>query len=401
MRGYWLGLALMASACGDLEDGPAFGPVTIRILADGLPDAGAPVVFHDPAGEVLAFVLTSADGLARHDLFPRGGMVSAVTQFGDLETVAGVLPGDSLMLGNFYPNLDANEMQVLADPFPGATNYILSSTESTSFTSTLPFYVSCSQPLIDLAATAVDANGTSLAYAVELDAPFVPNGTTSLPAWQTDWQTSRLVVSAPPGGGYSAIAIGGTMLQGEVSVRGGAVSLSLDGPATFTFQQLPDGPDRAWYAMLLLFRWQQSWWNIDYRAGLPDLVAMDVERDFLPAPAVVLRDVGTDRPTIDWIADASVVVDGIRASLEWDDAGGFGAWYVIAPNVGEITFPALPDALASYRPTGAFSGEASVTLVESSRYASYASMRHAPEDYLDFPATGDLHVQMSSATTDF
>jgi hypothetical protein len=75
--------------------------MSLRVQNSGLPLADLAVVFHDADGEVLGQTTTDADGVASGEV-AEGGMVTVIGGTTRL-TVAGVEPGDDLVLG--YPRI--------------------------------------------------------------------------------------------------------------------------------------------------------------------------------------------------------------------------------------------------------------------------------------------------------
>ena len=108
------------------------GPVTLTVtLSDGTPDPGVRVYFQNTDSSLVASTTTDAAGTASAVMAPFG-YVTAIGAYappgtaipGDVETFAGVLPGDQLQLSQ-PASVTGVSVTVLAppDPEPGAAEY--------------------------------------------------------------------------------------------------------------------------------------------------------------------------------------------------------------------------------------------------------------------------------------
>lgn len=112
-------------------------PVRITITNDGVAQEGVDVYFQNPDFSLVAKVATDANGTAQAVVMP-GAYVTAVNPFpppvltglasDDLQTYAGVQPGDSLLLSQGAPPLMLTNFDVVADLDPNASQYRVWST---------------------------------------------------------------------------------------------------------------------------------------------------------------------------------------------------------------------------------------------------------------------------------
>ena len=95
MRHALLALALVGCNADATPDGPP-GPVTVLVTRGGVAVADAPVVFHAPAGDVVATLASDGSGRATHEL-EYGGMVTVVDPSArtSLVTVTHAIPSET------------------------------------------------------------------------------------------------------------------------------------------------------------------------------------------------------------------------------------------------------------------------------------------------------------------
>lgn len=398
---------------GGGDPGPATGELSILVLVGGVPEPGVDVVFHSGEdGAVRAHLATDSAGRAS-EVIDRGDAITIawLDDFSDRElvTFTDLKPLEDLTveLSLGFDSPVNTTVEIVADPFPGAVDYIVDHPCGLQFSGdpggTIELLDECFDPPgnLDIAIDAEDADGEPVAWTVARDVPVSENGsvTITMPAWRTDFDTVHYEFTATGSNGPpSALLMSGTLVDGTVVAGNSSAGAAL--PGTATMPRLPPGPEQALLTMLLA----DGSWFIDVDPEFPDAVTIDAA-DALPGPVTVsAAGLGLSaRPEVTWSGPSVPGHDATIAILSWDD-GSWNRWSVYArPRAtGDLTFPALPDALAAFRPDGADEATLSVNHVESSRIFGYGDFRREGHlRYLDFPASGAQTVRIWWGETEY
>ena len=389
-----LAAVLLAAAC-DSED--AAGPPRVRILEDG-PVAGRDVVFHAPDGSVVTHVQTGADGVAAAEVSP-GGMVTIVYTSGETVralTVMGVEPGALVDVGWGWRIARAvllGKVSVTAPgAFAGAAVYVLQIPCASVYTGSVAAPIA-----MDVTSTCVDANGRLQLLAVVHDGSFLPKAFSfvrdidfgahtaaeTLPPWRTDWQDVAVELGNPPDAVSDASASltlrpSTSSLQGDSVTRswtGGTLSFPLRTPRGFAdavsyevdVWSIPGRPSE---------RSRQGVFGTWPATGIPPTLSVDAAADLLPRLHTAVLD-ATDpaRPRVTWSATGDIAgATALRVEIAW---GRASTWAIVAPagTPLPLTVPALPDALAAFRPPDAAATRVDVFAIDAPSLGGYAAYR--------------------------
>jgi hypothetical protein len=376
------------------EHDAGFGVVEVLVLGrfenSGVPIEGAPVLFHDAGGALIARAESDAEGRASAEV-QGGGMVTVIDRDERvLTTVLGAQPGDQLVVGARVGPATAAGNATVNVP-AGGTAYSVRGpcVTGSGSTTAIAAYVLDSCP----GAAPVLALRNPSAPDAFLYAPDVTIGdgdTVDLPG---SWQTI----------GSIDLDLGG-FADGDV--------------ATVTAWLLVDGQKIAPIAA------SNTPTAVPYPTGIGDGTLLEATASNLTA--------GTFHRIVDhpgtavtaWAVEAADLlpapdlVAATGSGATWD-AGGEGhdgtmvaiatmgekgssgpTWFVIAPpDAGEVDLPALPSDLAGEWSGFLFVSGAQVVAIDSSLVDGYDAFRAEPtsSSYVPAELTGPVQVRMASA----
>ena len=390
-----LAAMLLLAACDSAD--AARGPASVRILEDG-PVAGRDVVFHAPDGSVVTHVQTGADGVAAAEVSP-GGMVTVVyTESSTVRalTVMDVQPGDVIEVGwgwRLGRSVLLGEASVTAPgAFAGAAVYVLQIPCAAVYTGSLAAPIA-----MDVTSSCVDANGRLQLLAVVYDGSFLPKAfsfvrdidfgahtaAVTLPPWRTDWQDVAVELRNPPASA-SDVSASLTLRPSTSSLSGDGVSRSWTGGALSFPLRLPRGfADAVSYEVNVWSipgrpgeRSRQGVFGTWPATGIPPTLSVDAAADLLPRLHTPLLD-ATDlaRPRVTWSATGDIAgATALRVEIAW---GRASTWAIVAPagTALPLTVPALPDALAAFRPPDAATTRVDVFAIDAPSLGGYAAYR--------------------------
>lgn len=402
-----LASSILGAACSG--DGAAGEPVqtglvTVTVLVGGLPAAGEDVVFHDADGNVLEHLVTGSDGSGSVSrVIDRGDMVTAahVDEYGDRElvTLANLAPLEDLRFEFFsWDEPVVTTAEISAELFPGATDYVahypcgLSLSTDPSFSPDLEADCLDAGGRFDVGVTAEDDVGVPVAWTVRTNVPVVEAGTTTvaMPPWRSDFDAQDFEISSEPPTSTPGTLIAATLVQRHVEVASTSTAFS-ELPFSTSLPMLPPGPDQTRLVMLLT----DGSWLIDIDSANGPFVAD--ANDFLESPVMAADGFGTTRPTASWAGVPTASLDATLVRLFWEPpSGDWNTWSVFRKptGTGSLEFPALPDALAAFRPDSAVEGSMSVQHLESTAFFGYGDVRRGGFlEYLDFP-DASAHYRM-------
>ncbi len=425
-------VALGAMACGDDEGGSGAtvdagpradsGPDSdsgttaeacgIQVLDSGnllaASEVGLIVSFNRPDGSLIGTAFTDVDGIARRDdcvpdtMISTGGELSIFPGTGApptaLFTIAGVQPGDTVVVGEEWPPAVPSSRFSITSP-SNSTASNLAYTLYTSCTGdyahtpggTTEFDISsraCSPTFDTLAVvrnTDIVGPHNIVGYAEALDTTYVPGGTSTvtLGSWVTLASSPTMDFNASNAPAFA------TQLYTEVRQRRG--SRYYNGPWLY-FNDLSSAVQHLFPLFPIdFFDTQEVFIDLSFndiapavyggplggrsnsRAGLggaptATTTSIDLAATLLPrlAGVVVSSPGSVARPVISWFTDGTADADGAVFRIAWgngwpdgDPMGPpgpslrpRGVWLFVTPDAaaGTLTAPALPDGLAPLAP---------------------------------------------------
>lgn len=388
-----LAAVVLLAACSSEE---ARGPASVRILEDG-PVAGRDVVFQASDGSVVSHAQTAADGAAAAEVSP-GGMVTIVDA-GDSAvralTVVGVQPGDVIDVGwgwRLQRSVLLGPVSVTAPAHAGAAVYVLQVPCAAVYTASVsaPIAMDVTSTCVDadgrlhLLGVARDASAFPMAYSFVRDIDFSAHAAAvTLPAWRTDWQNVTVELTNPPGAVSDASA--SLTLEPSTSTLSGESVYRSWTAGTLSFPlQLPRGfADAVRYEVLVSSlpgrpteRSRQAVSGTWPAATIPPKLPIDATADMLPRlHTPVLEATDPARPRVTWTATGDLAgATALRVEIDW---GRSFTWAIVAPVDAPLplTVPALPDALAAFRPPGTAVTRVDVFAIEAPSLGGYAAYR--------------------------
>lgn len=331
---------------GDAGTDAGSGPVNVIVERDGSRRAALSVIFHDGSGAVIETVVTDAEGEATSTV-PDVGMVTVVTEDTDatrLFAVQGVRPRDTIRF-ELPTNLDTNrELRVsLPGPHPGATSYRVSSfcfsSDSFDDASMVSFGCDIAGRTRVLAVAQSSPPAWSLRYTYD-DAVDV-----TMPAWQTE---STLMSVRVGRDGFTDVGLSAGV--GDLAWMGQSVLAVGDATSeTISIPSLPIDIIVSAFGTRASTPSLTSVVSRFYRAG--ELSGFDEDLGATPA-ITALETVRDDpsRPGIGW--SGTGVRTGVEVVMGYTPDALPVFWTITSPpDSVVVSVPALPDELASLRPT--------------------------------------------------
>jgi hypothetical protein len=407
-----------ASASGGARPALPSGTATVIVFDDGTPASDRAVIFSDASGTVLANTKTAKDGSASGPMTARG-MVTVANSASDghLMTVMAVEPGERIVIGEQEDEGGATERvcsAALSIPslHPNATHYAVSvgvNEVAAAGPGTPVALAVLKRFIVDgkvrALAFARDDSGRTLAYAhVLLDGCARTDAgagkiTATLPAWSTDFR--KLTIEAS-GGDH------GTIEASIKLVPPGADAFSLGtreaphaGETKLEFLAPRPLGTRAKTKVEVTYEDGHDHAEIEeQRAELPETTKIALDEKLLPRIRDAIVDgQGTPRPSVRWSATRSVAsADAIVARFGWP-ATREHVWTIVAPpdSPARLVVPALPDAMAEWRPDSRPITVA-VGVVETSFWNGYGDVKRKGLASIEAPPPADVVTIRSSAT---
>jgi len=406
-----LGL-LVALACGDddgggnntVDAGPR--PDADDTDADVTPTVGTcgvvtygegvSVVFSNPDGSIIGTETTDVDGKASRTDCVQGTMLTVAYNFAggfssdwDLTTIAGVNPGDTVMMGgeggmkpsSLYADLNvATSADVSAFPGAAFTVVQLGCTGSDNDIGVLYNFTNLSPSClgtdsnVDVLALLYDEGENPVAYAMQKDVPITQGAPgnnaqnlVTLGAWTalSSPLEYAFTVSNPPAGAEINFVGMGTAVD-FAWFNGDQGGTEVNPVDTFTIEGLPSdfGELSAWSSTFITsgadifygINPAVTFTGVTGYSSYTDTVQLDAAATVLPrVVAMVVTSEEVSRPVINWFVNGSMAeADGFMAGFFYGPIsdGPRGQWIVLAPAGSETSFklPALPDALADAAP---------------------------------------------------
>jgi hypothetical protein len=385
MRGLAI-TCLLVAACGDdgvhhlgdapradapSIDGATSGPVSLRLMLDGVPQPGIDVYFQDAASGLIASVPTGTDGVATATM-DAGGYVTVIQPFpivgkgstvGDVRTFAGVKPGDQLRIDEVTPTFMSITVNVTVPVEPNAIGYDVYTTcggKNTLVTAggsggspTGDIYLNNCGATTDMLVETTDANGQPASWffhpsVAVSDLATVTLTDTYVP--RTDTTLSFTNVPAP----YEALAFGNTSIsprgplydvQYATSVTAGAASKMFPRPAfagATTVTSIHPTPTNLIGSQSVV-----EW-------GPASVVAFDLSGALLPLYETTPT-FSASTHAVSWTAAAGAapdfVVSEVYAQRFTAPPNNAWKWRIVAPYATTVTLPVLPASAAQYNIT--------------------------------------------------
>lgn len=370
------------------------GTASVRVFDDGTPAAGRAVVFHDAGGGVLAWTKTDAAGRASGPM-TLGGMISAVygTSAAHLVTVTAVEPGDALVIGEEEdeggPGKTACIARVSVPPPPAKTartSISLGVNATELVDPKRPQRASVLERFLvggrfRVLAEAFDADDRPVAHALGwfegCDRDAGGDAVDArLEAWSADYRTFSIALDgALPAGAKASATLALTPEGADAFVRAGRETTT-ERP-TFAFVAPRALGTRGDLEIEVAYDERDHAVFEEKGAALGETMALDLRERLLPRVTdAVVEEARSARPVVRFRVDGSPArADAAVVRLAWPPTREH-VWTVIAPPTtpGRIVLPALPDALASYRP-GRDPVTVAAALVEASSFAGYEDVK--------------------------
>jgi hypothetical protein len=389
--------AVLAACPAEGPTGPVTGPATITILGGG-PVQGVEVLFHEPDGSVRSRALTGADGKATAVVAPGAlatvvGFFPGTTNAYSLDTVAGLNPGDAVLVGTPTPlPMATGQVDVtLPGDFVGASSYRvdIGCGYATAAASDAPVSVlvrsSCGTT-VSAVAVAIADGGIELAFSTATDiplsgAPPALAGSITLPAWTTDFGSLALTASSAPAGAsllYSTLEPrrNGVRFHGSEALAsvapGGSAALALPfarGLGTSSrlsvsvmYAPLGPGGNGTWMANDVD---PSTPGSIDLTAGVPPRLSPPSVSGAPGALTASWTSAGTD-PSL----------DAQFLDLVWPGTSSDHYWRVmLPPGPTSFAFPTIPDDLAAWLPPPGAPSLGGIRAVDMSTVVGYQAFK--------------------------
>lgn len=417
------GLALLA-ACPS-SDEPWTGTARITVSdPGGSLQPGVDVVFHAPDGSVVAHVQTDGSGSASATI-EAGALVTVARSYSgiwDLVTVAGLEPGDALVLAPFpsiyYGGTVVGSASVT---YPGALegadqySVILGCNSSdwqyTPDPQTVQLISWCGDAVDAVGIASSAADGT-IGWATALGVPVTGtapdrSATIALGAWRTALAALRLTLDDPPAdaaGVYASLtprrngflwySTANAQSQTLAPPASASVAIPFAGDL-FTSGRLEVRLDYAWSGSGL-----DAGLLLSNETSLADR-AIDLAAEFLPRVSAMTLVEGATGWEASWtVAARDPRIDATFLGVTWGEISEQRRWSVLLPpGRTRFRFPALPDALAEFLPLEASPvlGKG-VTDWDLSTVPSYREFRASQLAFLlgSLPEQGDWTLRSSS-----
>lgn len=385
-----------SSSMTDMGPPPAGAEATALVLRGGLPAANVTVAFHDADGAVVAVVATAADGRASAAI-AEGGMITVPVERGgtggELDTVTGVAPGETITFGlpaNLVAGNEIGKIRVESTPVLNTPAYTLDAgCHARDVASVSP------APEIGIGAACVTAAGTAsvlmvsrtqdglpYSWASGTDVRVSSNGTANvvLSPWSAEFEGVNVISRNIPDGSIGLLGAAAAV-HDDVPFRALAVAnevTAYPGATSSFILGYPKYGEGFEYRVELVFGVDQDVTGksviVARVSGTPANVDLDAASAYLPAITKATLVTGVAGATASWDGDASQAGDAALVRFAATSASGSLRWNVLAASdAAAITLPNLPDELAALRPT--MISSADIFVVDDDRLSGFAAAR--------------------------
>jgi hypothetical protein len=422
--------ASSASATIPPSAGARLGPkgrVSVGVFDEGQPLPDRTVVFQDSEGNVVGVARSDRDGKAAGELGADGMVTVALgTSLQHMVTIAGVQPGDELVVGEpvdeeSVASVAGSSKVRLPGPYPGAARYTVSlgvgATETIDPATPVPLPVFnrflVGGKKFKALAEALDAESEPLAFAFTWgawdDSKTKAHGEADvrLRPWSTQWRVFELALTNAPADITSVEAKLTIFSKDEDRFERKPRRTELHGAATLRFPVPPPLGTEARYTLDLAYGASTDKAALVVREeAMRTKSTVDLGARLLPRVSEA-RSESTDvraRPLVRWrVAGDASAADASIVRVAWP-ATREHVWTVVLPPTAPTRFrlPSLPSELDAWAPD-LRPMTAAAALVEASFYADFAEVKRKglqllaepPEDAeggvkLRYSATGGL-----------
>lgn len=387
---------------GSPSDASFPGRATVLVFDEGQPLVDRWVVFHDPDGSVTSTAKSDAAGKATAGVNP-GSMITVAygTSIRRLVTVAGVMPGDEVLVGEKEDdehgagNAVVSAKVKLPGARAGASRYGVGLGVGTTIVTdpatpvpmpVLKRFVSKEKNEFPVLALAYEAKDGGASEPVAFSFLSAKLGTMDasamdvvLPPWRADFREHRVVVTSVPMGTTSVealLAIASGEDRFDVARRNSEVAPST--PTTLRFAVPRPLGETAIVRVELGFGASASKIVFAQRVKkMPADLSLDLQKVALASVVdpKVLRGRAPARPRIGFTKRDGAAPTAVIMQLAWPETREH-VWTIVAPPSTASGFeaPALPAVLADWAPDGRTLA-AQVGLVKATEYAGYDDVR--------------------------
>jgi hypothetical protein len=436
-----LALVLAIAACGGKSggttadappvadaapDAPSTGVVSVTVVLNAVPTAGATVFFSDATGHLITSSTTGADGKGSATVAAgssvtcelTGGTPGSLAHL--IETTFDVQPGDEIVCGLPAPVTTSSPQGTVQVTLPGvyagAAFYSVdmggcSSNNATAAPMSVALNTTCvaSTNTFDALALAKDSSsGSMLAYATSLGLTPPGAGKSSnvtMPSWRTDFGVHNIAVSNAPPNAELATTFGLSHDTAAWNIDGSTATTSAAGGAAVSFPYPMSIGTSVSYTV-----------QVDYPPSLgarptqqyivrePPSSLQDEALDFGTLPALLSRAAYVlDRhttPVVSWAAaDSLATTTGGATTLVWTTPGEQWVWAAAVPSSAtSVQFPDLPDSLAGDRVTPSQPyDQVVVVFVEGTMFAGPADFRSHWANIIGEPPSSGTYAERMTA----
>lgn len=382
------------------EDAAPNDSATVVVTKDGAPDPGVTVVFQSGAGDVLATVVSGADGKAASTVAAGAQITVALGAVNNrqLITYVGVKPGDVLevvektsraLAVTIAPNNPGGGISIAAGNFDCSTN---------AATSGSPVGINLLPECITGPVFPVVGNlrfNLQSYFSFKKDVTPAASGTTTvsgMSSWAVGTAYTLNVTNAPDLTGVQAAL--GHIANNQSFAVAPETNLALVAGAGAAQFVVATGYADAYQADIQFVNFPGGYHRVQsfskrFAAAAASPQTVDLTAGVLPALLTVVADTTSPaRPMLGWTASAALTAADsgvVTASYTQPIAGGGTEeveWtFIVPPDAMNVTAPALPASLAAFAPSAASTMHTpTVAFFESDLIPSYDFVRaHAAE----------------------
>ncbi|MBV8758244.1 MAG: hypothetical protein JO257_13240 [Deltaproteobacteria bacterium] len=341
-------------------DAVPHGMVTVKVYDPNTPGTiavGIPVVFVEADGTIVGRPSTDTNGVAMADVHLNATATAVITTQNNvsMSTIAGIQPGDNIVLNSSQPNGQNGMFNVTFPQYPGATyHYVYGPCGANSGTgsTTLYMYSYCKQDTMDLVVVAYNSSFVPIAYFEKPGVTYTNGGSTALTGTYSFVSTFNASITnvdptvqyvymrraMPAGNGFSESASGmpmsGMLPLSMPAIQGATASVETQA-------------SKGQYANRVIQNIAGSslTYGVDLGATLlpwvgPVTLDLDKKMAYVPTDTT-----GTTHDKPDFF---SAEVYYYRDNGAGGQTGYY--WRVIAPQIGDVPLPPLPPEVGDVMP---------------------------------------------------
>lgn len=387
-------------------DAPNHGLVTVTVYDlnnGGAVVTGVPVVFIEADGTVAAKPITDTLGIVTADVHPGATATAVIAVQGQattMMTVADIQPGDHINLGPVAPFTSTTDgtFTVSYPAYSGATYYDVvgpcsyySAGSATSYTMTIDTY--CKQSAMDIIIVANNASGP-IAYLEKPNVAYTAGGSTFV--------NGSYLLPATFNANYTNVdaAITGITFDRTVPALNGFVTVTSGTPANGTLS-LSSLAINGQSSRVQTRATKPSANNYVYQNMLGNATSysLDMGATLLPWLTMPVVDFANEKvmAAVDTTGTSADKPDVFVLSFSYSRSDGSGGtlsyrWFVIAPDAGEVTLPALPADVGDVMPQATDTVGSLFSVMLDTSTTTWNDARVNAVDFVD-------NVQLTNDTT--